>query len=263
MAVITPAGRLDFNWVPKDKSSGMNKTASSNNDETQETSDKDLMYSLAKKVIEAQFEEESEAEETSNVDAKQVVEELVDKAESAEKVEEAVEEAVEKVEEAVEGVKSALTGDEAPAEESFEIEEVTLDVEDGSEPEIEEVTLEVSDEETGDEEVVDVEDVSDGTSEVEEDEVAEIEIVDEDSVEEKTEDTPEEEGGEDIIQKSKEDCEASSELSEELQKEAGANDFMKIGKISPTTRKKVMKFWKDDLGYPSDYVKLMTTNYEK
>jgi len=42
-----------------------------------------------------------------------------------------------------------------------------------------------------------------------------------------------------------------------------ANDFVKLSAISPDTRKKVTTYWQDYLGFPSDYVKLMTKNYEK
>jgi hypothetical protein len=245
MALITPVGKSQFDWSPK--STSLNKTASTG---SAEPSDKDLLFALAKKVVEAQFEE-SGSEEVTEVsaesgcdveDAKAAVDKLVEKAECAEQLCDTVDQAVSKVEEAIQEVRDALS----PSGETAEVmEEVTVDIsddkieEDKSDPMIEEVTLEVEDED---------------------DEVAEIEIVDEDTEEVEVED----EGGEDIIQESKEICaEAKSKISKELKKEAAADEFMKISKVSPTTRKKVMKFWKDDLGYVSDYVKLMVTNYEK
>ena len=41
------------------------------------------------------------------------------------------------------------------------------------------------------------------------------------------------------------------------------NSFVRISSVSKETAKKVTTFWKDYLGYPEDYVKLMVKNYEK
>lgn len=41
------------------------------------------------------------------------------------------------------------------------------------------------------------------------------------------------------------------------------NSFVKLSSVSKETAKKVTTFWKDYLGYPEDYVKLMVKNYEK
>lgn len=46
--------------------------------------------------------------------------------------------------------------------------------------------------------------------------------------------------------------------------EASADDeFVRYAKISPSNRKKLIDFWKKDLGYVPEYVKLMTMDYEK
>ena len=44
---------------------------------------------------------------------------------------------------------------------------------------------------------------------------------------------------------------------------ADTDDFVKLSKISPTTRQKIISFWKDDLGYDAAYAKLMATDFEK
>jgi len=290
MAIITPVGKMNFDWSPEE-STKVVKTASANG-KTKTVTDKDLLYLAAKKVIQAQFDE-SEAEEkdadkdesadesaesavedvvevdiddtdaevevevededaeveveipdaadageeSAIIDVQEAVAELVDKSEAADAVVDAVTVALDKVNQAVEEVRSAV-GAAAGSEEV-----VSDDV----------VTDGIGGDVGGD------------------DEVFEIEISDETECGVCGDEKPfgsdpdscckEEEGGEDIIQEST--GVACASVKKALKKEAGADDFVKTSKISPTTRKKVLKFWKDDLGYAADYAKLMVTDYEK
>ncbi len=279
MAIITPVGKMNFDWSPEE-STKVVKTASANG-ETKTGTDKDLLYLAAQKVIQAQFDESEAAEdvekdeatgesavedvvevdiddtdaevededaeveveipnaddageESAIIDVQEAVADLVDKSEAADAVADAVTVALDKVNQAVEEVRSAV-GDAAGSEEVVSDDVVTDDV--GGDDEVFEI--EISDETEcgvcGDEKPL-------GS--------------DPDSC------CKEEIGGEDIIQES-EETEAYSSVKKSLKKEAGADDFVKTSKISPTTRKKVLKFWKDDLGYAADYAKLMVTDYEK
>jgi hypothetical protein len=164
MTLITPVGNNSFSWSPKGES--LLKTASTGETVEQPDSDKDALFAAAKAVVEAQlaFEEEviedempavdgelveeisdetekpfgddeegaekmdddDEAPEASG-DVQDAVAELVEKAEKAEEVAEAVTEAWGKVEEAVQDVKSAVGGCEECTEgdlaDAFESEE--------------------------------------------------------------------------------------------------------------------------------------------
>jgi hypothetical protein len=271
MAIITPVGKMNFDWSPEENAKVV-KTASTNG-ETKIVTDKDLLYLAAKKVIQAQFDEseatedvekdesadesavedvvevdvddtdaevevevelpdaEDAGEESAIIDVQEAVAELVDKSEAADAVVDAVTVALDKVNQAVEEVRSAV----GAAGDAVGVDDNTEDV--GSDDEVFEI--EISDETEcgvcGDEKPFG----SDEDSCCKEEEI----------------------GGEDIIQES--DGVACASVKKALQKEAGADDFVRTSKISPTTRKKVLKFWKDDLGYVADYAKLMTTDYEK
>jgi hypothetical protein len=281
MAIITPVGKMNFDWSPEE-STKVVKTASANG-KTKTVTDKDLLYLAAKKVVQAQFDESEAAEEDKDesadesavedvvevdiddtdaevededaeveveipdaadageesaiIDVQEAVAELVDKSEAADAVVDAVTVALDKVNQAVEEVRSAVgaaAGSEEVVSDDVAIDDIGGDV-------------------GGD------------------DEVFEIEISDETECGVCGDEKPfgsdpdscckEEEGGEDIIQEST--GVACASVKKALQKEAGADDFVKTSKISPTTRKKVLKFWKDDLGYAADYAKLMVTDYEK
>lgn len=264
MAVITPVGKVDFDWVPRDPKEEMVKTASANDESAEASteekteakevvkakSDKDLLYEAAKKVVEAQFgdtevedEVEDEAEEVED-EAEEVEETGEEVEESAEAVEEANEaEAVGDVQEAVaELVEKANQADEVAAK----VEEAVAKVEEAVAGVKEAV-------EGGAEAVGAVEEAIEAPEEA----VIDIDVVDE---------TPEL-GGEEIVIESEPEIESCGAMAssdkKDLQKLAGADDFVKISMISPTTKKKVLKFWKDDLGYVADYAKLMTTNFEK
>lgn len=250
MTMITPAGKENFNWSPK-LGQELQRTASTDKNGKEEKTDKDFLYAAAKKILEAQGFDETELDETEDLDVseenldsevdgleevdgseevdvseevddsvekadvQEAVAELVEKAEVADEMAESVSEALGNVEEAVEGVKDALGGDKG----GESLDEVDVELP-------EEAIVEV-----------DFEEEVESPCEEEVDSLCEEEV-----------------GGEDIILESDEgDLEAS----------ASSNDFVKISKISETTRKKVQQLWEKDLGYPKDYVKLMTTNFEK
>lgn len=254
MTIITPAGKMNFDWSPKDKET-LTKLASSG---AVVKSDKDILFDAAKKVVKAQFDmgnmgDMGAAEDTVvkdeicpegnpcdkveevipsatddagapkvSGDAVAAVQELAEKAEAAEAVAGKVQEAVELVEEAVQGVKDAVG---AVKEEEVELE---IEVED-----------EEKKEEKGDKPDFGKKDKK------------------EDKDEDKDED---EEKGEkdDIIKESIEACASAKDI-----KTASSDELVKTSKISPTTRKKIVTFWKDYLGYDPQYVKLMATDFEK
>ena len=239
MALITPSGKMNFDWSPQQESEMTRKASTGDAKE----SDKDILYSLAKKVVESQFEDveevdsleenidstdinelSDESKEGSKEDIQEAVSDLVDKAEKADEVVEKVQDAVQKVEEAVQDVKDAVV------ENCDEIDEI-----ESKGDEVEEVEIEITDDEP--------------------EEVA-IEITDDEPEE------TDEAGGEDIIQRSDEDEDVLAGVKAELKKESASDEFVKTSKISPETRKKIIDFWQKDLGYPADYVKLMATNFE-
>lgn len=291
MRLITPAGKMDFNWSPKEQD--LVKTASTG--EVQR-SDKDALYEAAKKHLKAQSLLDETAIESgpcdappcgdadgmgggmglgsdkalpppasdevalqtpavgASGDAVKAVQELADKANKAEEVAAKVGEAVAKVEQAVSEVKDAVGG----------VGEAT-----GAVPN--EVVMDVEVEDEGGEEKSEGEEHE--KSESPDEEKAEHEEGKEDEADEKSEKSEkpdfgkkkdkEDEGGEDeedIIQKS---CAAAKKRIKMETSADDINDFVKTAKISNETRKKVTKLWKDYLGYDPEFVKLMTTNYEK
>jgi len=281
MAIITPVGKMNFNWSPEE-STKVVKTASSNG-KTKSVTDKDLLYLAAKKVVQAQFDE-TEAEDA---------EEDVEKDESA--VEDVVEVDVDDTDAEVEvEVEDDVEGDDAEVE--VEIPDATDAGEESAIIDVQEAVAELVDKSEAADAVVDavtvaLDKVNQAVEEVRsavgaatgsedvggdvggDDEVFEIEISDETECGVCGEEKPfgsdedscckedEEMGGEDIVKEST--GVACASVKKALQKEAGADDFVKTSKISQTTRKKVLKFWKDDLGYAADYAKLMVTDYEK
>lgn len=273
MTLITPAGKRDFDWSPKEQS--LTKTAGTGAKE--QKSDKDLLFEAAQKVVKAQMVlgddtavdgamgsdapcgdlpcgEKSpcgdsampppSAEEAAAIkpagdlegksDAVKAVQELADKAQKAEEVATKVQDAVSKVEEAVQGVKDAVGVAAEGLEEGKEgkgDDEVVLEVEveDEKNPEHEE-----------------------GETKEEEKKERETGEEDEDKGEEKKED--------EIVQKS---CQAAQKKAEMKTAKNDPDDLVKTSKISPTTRKKVMSYYKDALGYDPEYCKLLVTDYEK
>lgn len=263
MAVITPVGKFDFDWSPKASESKeeMVKTASAKGKPAQPKvvakTSKDLLYEAAKKCM-AQFDDTEVKDDVEDVvelgedggdagDLGDAAEDIGEATDVSDEVEVDVEEAVESdVQEAVaELVEKAEAADQladAVGEALNKVEEAVIEVKNAVGGEAVDVVEDMAGDSAGD---------SFG-----DDEVVEIEIVDD----------SEDLGGEDIIIESEPDtecCGAMASVKKDLAKSAGADQLVKTSKISPTTRQKVLKFWKDDLGYVADYAKLMTTNYEK
>lgn len=262
MTLITPAGKMNFDWSPK--GNDLTKTASTG---TQPKTDKDILFEAAQKFVKAQMALEiedtnvdappsdsmpdstcekpcdkmpptdgiagavegvAEIASEGKSDAVQAVQELADKAQKAEEVAGKVQEAVTKVEEAVQEVKDAVgaaVSDDAGAPSGDKVpDEVVMDVEVEDEGEEKE-------EEKGEEK------------------------------EEKEEKEEGEEGEKDEMVK--ESIEACAAKKVEMKTASEKDDLVKTSKISPTTRKKITTFWKDYLGYDPAYVKLMGTDFEK
>ena len=288
MAVITPVGK-EFDWSPKDQE--LVKAASAS--KTQPKSDKDLLYEAAKKVVTAQFMnmdkpvsmdggveapcgssdggapsdsidgigegigesigegigdavkdvsspegaeglegaevgeigeigEGEEGGEGSASDVQQAVKELVEKADKAEEIASKVQDAVGKVEEAVEEVKSVI-GEGLPEEIEIEIGDVG---EEGGE-------------EGGE---------SDDKEEKEEGKPFGKK---EDKEEHEEKETPEkEEKEEEIVQE-------SSTKKPQMKSSAAYNDLVPLASLSPSVKKKVYDYYKNDLKYAPDYCKLL------
>jgi len=279
MAVITPMG-MDFDWSPKD--TNIVKTAST---KVIAKSDKDLLYEAAKKAVKAQFmggmdkpmdkpmdgsmdspcgdapcgdgpcgdvapssvedgmgdvvpDEAPDATDVSDVsapsdeesspDVEKAVKELVEKANKAEDVASKVQDAVGKVEKAVQEVKDALgvaieegvDGDGAP-------DEIEIEVEDLGGEESEEV------EKTDDDDKADDKD--------------------------KDEEVEDDDKDDDIVQESKKAC-ASSKKVLEMKSAATEDDLAKFAALSPSVKRKIYDYWKNDLKYAPDYCKLLVTD---
>lgn len=58
-----------------------------------------------------------------------------------------------------------------------------------------------------------------------------------------------------------EECEASDEVA--MDKSASTEEFCKYAKLSSQNRSKLNNYWTNMLGYPKDFVNLMTKDYEK
>ena len=287
MAVITPVGKVDFDWSPREhEEKQMVKTASANDKNTgakkgakkvvAEKTDKDLLYEVAKKIVEAQFEE-TEAEETEEVgekaeeageeaeeageeaevadlaekgaegeggegavgDVQEAVAELVEKAESADEMVEKVEEAVQAVETAITGVRDAVGGTGGAEVGGEEAEFAEIDI-----PDDDTVELDLDIVDAGDKGGAGLDGI--GGCGCDKGNMGDMGNMDE--------------GGEDIIQESRG---AMASIKSDLKKVAKVDDFVKTSKISPSVQKKIKDYWKNQLGYVSDYCDLMVVNSEK
>lgn len=189
----------------------------------------DALYDAAKKVVTAQFEEEKKEEgekvEGENVEKKDnPFAEIKDVATGEKTEKEAVENIQEKVKDLQVAVQEAAVA--VGAEESVEVE---VEVE-NEKPEVDEISIEVE-------------------PEKDTDLMVESKPVDACACRcDKCKKTP---------------CECKKDEKKEDVEAAVAEQFYKFGKISADTRKKITEFWKNDLGYPADYVSLMVKDYEK
>lgn len=274
MTLVTPSGYRKFDWSPK--ADGLTKTASTGE---QEKSDKDLLFEAAAKFVKAQAEEKKEdkpkesaiekksdddkedkgedkgndkpcdtppcdkkddkkddkpAEGEVAPDVQKAVGELVEKAKKADEVAAKVQDAVAKVEQAVQEVKevAGVTDADLPAGDA----EVDIPGVVGDAAPVDEVEIEL--------------DVPAGDV----DEVGDIGGI----------------GGDMGGDMGGGMAPMGDELVNDLgvEKEGMATcasnaSYVKLSSVSKETAKKVTTFWKDYLGYPEDYVKLMVKNYEK
>ena len=245
MTLITPVGNSSFNWSPKEET--LLKTASTGETVEQTDSDKDALFAAAKAVVEAQmaFEEE-------------VIEEVMPPM-GGELIEDISDESEEVIEDA-EDVEEILDGDDAP-EASGDVQDAVAELVEKAEK-AEEVAEAVTDALSKVEEAVqDVKSAVGGCEECAEgeladpleDDVSEIEI----EIESPCEDgiCDEDEDEDEIIQESEED---------EGSMKSAASDakFVTFASLSATTKKKVYTYYTKYLGYPTDYAKLLVTDYE-
>jgi len=240
--MIVPAGNKMPDWSPK--ATKMQKLAS----DGQEVQDQEVdpLLEAAKGFVEAGKEEVKEAseEEAEIKEASDCGEMAQDDSVVLDVVEDEVGDNVEDVvedEAPAQSVSEAVAEVEAKAEEA---EEVVAQVEEAIEK-IEEAVQEVREVASGVDDAVD--------------EVSDEEVVDEDGVDaipgEEVVDT------EVIVESSP--CDLAAETEEGMDKSAASEEFCKFAKLSPQNRKKLSNYWTNMLGYPRDYVNLMTKDYEK
>lgn len=282
MTIITPAGKQNFVWSPKQ--SGLTKTAGTG---TKQLSDKDLLYAAAKKVVKAQFDLEQEknpedvevcapcgeninvADDGESVTMDGGVEDIGGEAADISDVTDGSEEVVKDVAVKTDAIKAVqeLSDKANKAEElAGKVEEAVSKVEEAIQ-EVKSIVGNGDEDDAGapkakgkgkgkkDDEVAPEDD--DEEKEVE----IEIEVEDDDEKDEKEDDEKDEGDKDEII---KESVEACSTAKAEMKTAANdPDDLYKLSKISPATRKKVYTYWKDYLDYVPDYCKLMTTDFEK
>jgi len=271
--MIVPAGNNKLDWSPKETK--LQKVAS----DGQVASDieVDALYEAAKGVVEASKDEDCkdckdckcdpcECEDKKGKDGKQ------EKEACGEMQDEAIVLDVEEVSEApceecpsdgggfgdMGGLGDVLeVSDEVEEEGAAQsVSEAVAEVEQKAE-EAEAVVQEVSDAVEQIEEAVQAvkevcgagEDVADAIEEE-----VEVEIVDDDSDDSGDKDIPgEDDTGDEVIVEGEEPA---------MDKSASAEEFCKYAKLSPQNRKKLNNYWTNLLGYPKDFVNLMTKDYE-
>lgn len=268
MPVIMPTGKNYHDWslsgkaeADKAKADKVVKTASEGKKETSGQSDPhDALYLAAKK-----FTDTKNAKETKKAS---VVDEVI------EKVEEAVEEVKAVIEEVKETAKvedngaSAFTTEETafPAKEVDEI-EIELGNDFGKEPCVEcgkcgeecECQKEECEKTENDEKT---EDKVDGDELVKEgkDDEEEYDIPSE-AFKGKNRDKKEDSKSEKFHKIPGNKNEVCEDEKDKVTCATSDNSFVKLSEISPSTRKKVYDYWKNYLGYPEDYCKLLVKNH--
>lgn len=253
MTRIVPAGNNKPEWAPKETK--MQKIAS----EGQEVQEQevDALYEAAKSVVEAEVAEVKEVEASTKCDecgkdksckCKEGDECKCDicKCSSEEK-----------------DVKEATACDTMQDEEA-----VVLDVEEVPEvgDENGEVVNEVS------EAVSTEEKVEEATEKIEEAVVELKEAIGEEVAEEVGEEVAEvsEIPGEEVVDSEviveSAPCPACGAMASDkvsMEKSASSEEFCKFAKLSPQNRQKLANYWTNMLGFPKEYVSLMTKDYEK
>lgn len=287
MSIVMPAGNKKFDWIPQGLKS-LVKTASTDSEEGAdvEASDdlNDSLYNAAKAHVEATKDMCDECEKKvckCNGDCECAGE--VCKCEKEASTDEEVKDAKEDEE-----VKEAMFYDhdtsEMGAEEVGGSDEVVEVVEEvgGSDEVAEEVAEEVAIDsveeavEKVEDAVSELKDAVSDTDEVHDEEVpAEIEVEVEEVAAETCQECGQEKGGmEEIIvesdpMKMEEGCMASEETetveaeTEKVEKDASTDAYEKYAGINKQNQEKLRRYWKEDLGFPPEYVDLMIANSEK
>lgn len=252
MAVITPVGS-NFDWSPK--SEKLTKTASTG---AKAPTDKDLLYEAAKKAVKAQMMDLGNDIPSNEMDGAPSPCEGAP-CDSIEAPGAVPGEIVKDVSE------EAPMGDESPADEAKEgeaVQDVQKAVQDlvDKANKAEEVAVKVQDAVTKVEEAVnEVKDAVGGGEIVDE---VEIEIEDEDNgknpfekgeKDEEDEKDEDEEGEKDEIVKESKDKDDKPEM----KSAASGNDMVKLSSLSKSVKQKVYDYYKNELGYPADYCKLL------
>jgi hypothetical protein len=266
MSMIIPAGINKLDWSPRGKVATTVKTAGADTNSTREvTEEVDALAEAAKAFLgkkagvecgacdgtgpcdtakvedtKAPFGEEATdvAEVTDVTEVPEVPEavEVSDKgdAEVAEEAEVTEETAVESIEVAIE------TAEEAVAEAKEAVQELK-----GAE------VTEVAEEGA-------VDDAND-TTEVTEVEIEIPGVMNDEVVEDATDDKV----VEDEVEKEGMYTTMSDKSAKEPVVAESSEEFCKFAKLSPQNRSKIARYWVDMLGYPKDYVSLLTKDYEK
>jgi len=275
MNIIMPAGTSEVKWSPVAKNENpMTKTASSDDKEAQAPQDdKDILFEVAKKVIEEREAKAAKAE-TKIVEAEEekeacgdvVAEEDCDDSEKAEDCDDSDDDGGEAPFEKSEDDSEEAGEDEAPCEDG-ELETSAVET-------IQEGVAELAEQSEAAEAAVEkaqeaVEQIADVVEEVKAElggsptEDAIEEVVEEDPIgndEAVIEvDTIEEIPGEpdlgpdesDMIVESREPMFASTE------------DMVKLSKLSPENKSKISEYWKGFFPEAADWVDLLTKDYEK
>ena len=250
MSIIVPAGKKNVNWSPKE--TNFEKTASAEGGVQEQDVEVDALYEAAKGVVEAAAAKEKECKECkcdpcecskeenkSEVKKKAQIEvDVVEDVEDVENVEDAVEDIVEdEVECPEEGRDQSISEAVAEVEQKAEEAEAVVEAVSEALESVEEAVQGVRDAAGVVEEVSDEVDID----------IPGEEVVDGDVV---VEGEPETEG-----------CMGEDEDS--VEKVASSEEFCKFAKLTPLNKKKLSNYWINMLGYPRDYVNLLTKDYEK
>jgi len=245
MSIITPAGKAKLNWSPtvEENETVFTKTASTGDvevvaEKSQQEIEKEALYQVAKGVV-AQFSPCEDIECMDGVD-------VVDGSEGIDGIVNDVQEPISDEDGLDTGIKESLEQAEAA------LEEATSAIQDAKEEccgdevdEYDEVEIPLDGDDSVLEIDVDVEDEDEGETD---DFVVEGE---------KTSQNPE-------CKEKPNNCGSVEAKKKGKTLEAGSSDeFVKLSKISPENRQKLYNYWTKDLGYPSDYAKLLVKDYEK
>ena len=264
MSMIIPAGVNKLDWSPKDKVVKTVKTAGVGEESTQEVVEEptDALAEAAKSFLdkkEAGSDKcecegectcgcgEQKKESCGIVSEDEIVapEECAKCSECGAVIEDVVDDIV-------------VDGDEAAAviEVSDETEvpdlDVTIESIEIAVETLEEAVEELKEVETNEEtdEITEVSDeVDDGEGEVTEVEIEVPGVMDEDDVEE--------------VEKEGMYTTMSDDSDKEPTVAGSSEEFCKFAKLSPQNRTKIADYWVNMLGYPKDYVSLLTKDYEK